>query len=169
MLHYKNPDCLQNLSKCTDKSRWITDENVRVMLCDLGLVCNFKGSSSSSWKSGVKGTHLYMEPQTLEEGNFNARGDIWALGMIILQMFCKIPAYYKDARNKTQAEIDHMVDQATMDQCEIPDQWVNLVKGCLTRDPKQRYGLRDVQESLKSITRPRSVIRLKSSVNLSAD
>ncbi|CAL5432112.1 unnamed protein product [Camellia sinensis] len=111
-------------------------------IADLGLVkkagerLTEKGS-----KLGIRGTALYMAPESIRHEDYEPEADIWALGCTILELLTgKEP--WKCDRNTERVTILFKI-ASTQEIPEIPsgfsEEAKDFLKKCLVRDPKSRW------------------------------
>ena len=81
----------------------INDEG-GINICDFGSMC-YKGEKSSSF------TRQYTAPEFLLDDNIirDEKSDMWSLGVIILELLCKKPNYFKidDVQKSEKMEYNH--------------------------------------------------------------
>jgi serine/threonine protein kinase len=75
-----------------------------INICDFGSMC-YKGEKSSSF------TRHYAPPEFLLDKNIirDEKSDMWSLGVIILELLCKKPNYFKidDVQKSEKMEYNH--------------------------------------------------------------
>ncbi len=87
------------------------------------------------------GTLPYMAPEQVEGRELDGRTDIYALGCVLFEMATGDRLF----RGTTSAAILNSIMQGSSDLSseldqKIPPQLVPIIKRCLQRDPKERYG-----------------------------
>jgi TonB family protein len=87
---------------------------------------------------GPRKRSVYDPPEIID-GNVSAAGDIWSLGVTLVQALTqKLPVW-----NGTQE------DALELPQA-MPPQYIDLVRRCLSRDPSRRWTIADIAARLKS-------------------
>jgi fused-like protein len=69
--------------------------NGRVKLCDFGFARAM--STNTIVLTSIKGTPLYMSPELVKEQPYDARTDLWSLGVIIYELFVGTPPFYTNS------------------------------------------------------------------------
>jgi serine/threonine protein kinase/sugar lactone lactonase YvrE len=130
-----------------------TDDTVKVL--DFGLAKNFaevteasggRGASSATMTSPamtqmgmILGTAAYMSPEQAKGRRVDRRADVWAFGAVLYEMVTGTRAFPGD----DVAEVLASVLAREPDWSRLPvdaPAITNVVRRCLERDPKQRFG-----------------------------
>ena len=129
-------------------------EDGTVKVLDFGLAKaldpNPEGDSSESptltaaaTKMGViMGTATYMAPEQAKGKVADKRADIWAFGVVLLEMLTGHRVFSGETVSETLAAV--MMKDPEWDRLptDLPSKLVNLVRRCLEKDPRQR--VRDI-------------------------
>jgi serine/threonine-protein kinase len=87
----------------------------------------------------ILGTAPYMSPEQARGRTVDKRTDIWAFGCVLYEMLTGERAFSGDDLTETVAAIvKGDPDWAVLDSV-APPHIVSIVRGCLVKDPKQRY------------------------------
>ncbi|KAL3853547.1 hypothetical protein ACJMK2_017082 [Sinanodonta woodiana] len=133
----------------------LVDDHNNVKLSDVGLT---KPVESIAFT--VAGSRMYMAPEVLLQSvlNYDHRADIFALGIILWEMW-----YGIDAAEHTQSKVfgsfeesvrNGMRPSITMDGfSKPPDDWVDYMKAAWAYEPKQRPELQDLKQFFQDILR----------------
>ncbi|GMP44717.1 hypothetical protein CsSME_00013523 [Camellia sinensis var. sinensis] len=111
-------------------------------IADLGLVKKAGESlTEKGRKLGIRGTTLYMAPESIRHEDYEPEADIWALGCTILELLTgKEP--WKCDRNTERVTILFKI-ASTQEIPEIPsgfsEEAEDFLKKYLVRDPKSRW------------------------------
>ncbi|GMP44716.1 hypothetical protein CsSME_00013522 [Camellia sinensis var. sinensis] len=111
-------------------------------ITDLGLVKKAGESlTEKGRKLGIRGTTLYMAPESIRHEDYEPEVDIWALGCMILELLTgKEP--WKCDRNTERVTILFKI-ASTQEIPEIlsgfSEEVEDFLKKCLVRDPKSRW------------------------------
>ncbi|MCY7333276.1 MAG: tetratricopeptide repeat protein [Pseudanabaena sp. CAN_BIN31] len=90
----------------------------------------------------VGGTERYMPPEIFERQWISTKGDIWALGVMIVEMLAghhpiKDPITSVTIQNKP------------IDLDGVPDKWMEIVNGCLQKDHKERWTAQQILDTIQ--------------------
>ncbi len=101
----------------------------------------------------IGGTDRYMPPEIFERQWISTKGDIWALGVMIVEMLAghhpiKVPI--------TSATIQ----KEPIDLDGVPDEWIEIVNGCLQKDHKERWTAQQVLDAVETWDKSLSVEEL---------
>ncbi|KVI09050.1 mitogen-activated protein kinase kinase kinase 17 [Cynara cardunculus var. scolymus] len=109
-----------------------------VKIADFGLAKKSAEESNSKSKYELRGTPMYMAPETVTGGKQEAASDIWALGCLVLEMFTGKPAW-------TCSDIGPLLMKIGVG-AEIPDipgklseAGKDFIRKCFVKDPNQRW------------------------------
>ncbi|KAL6993760.1 hypothetical protein U1Q18_011876, partial [Sarracenia purpurea var. burkii] len=125
----------QNILLCSSK-----DGDDVAKIADFGLA---KKAGLKREKSGVelRGTPLFMAPETVTTGEQEAAGDVWALGCLVAEMVTGAPAW----RCRPGAEIWGLLIRIGVGD-EVPEIPENLSEEgkdflgkCFVKDPEKRW------------------------------
>lgn len=100
------------------------------------------------------GTLYYMPPEYFQRGYVSTKWDVWSLGVMIVEMLTGHFPF--DAM--TQDEIERKIQRDNPDLRGVPVEWLDIVKGCLTKDHTRRWTaakvLLEVEKIEASVTQP---------------
>jgi len=114
---------------------------IDLVLTDFGMASFFTDDTLHKTDPG-KGTPLYQAPEQLS-GIVSPKTDYWALGIILLEIRNgKHPFKGLDLQHIKFA----LVTQGVEVSSELPPRDAILIKGLLTRDPKNRWGAEKVKK-----------------------
>ncbi|XP_075520898.1 putative receptor-like protein kinase At5g39000, partial [Primulina tabacum] len=139
-------------------------ENFTAKISDLGLVKHENKSDAKSHASTkVKGTFGYLDPSYLSTGKLTRKSDVYAFGVVLLEVLCGRPALdqsvlmdehilTKWARDKiSKGEVDLIVASSLKGEI-LPDSlktFVQVVERCLDDEPKKRPTIAQVVVQLE--------------------
>jgi tetratricopeptide (TPR) repeat protein/serine/threonine protein kinase len=95
--------------------------------------------------SKIAGTPHYMPPELFRNGYVSTNWDLWSLGVMIVEMLAghfPFEATYQD-------ELERKIQRENPDLRGVPDEWLNIVKGCLVEDHGQRWSATDVLTAIE--------------------
>ncbi|KAI7995636.1 Mitogen-activated protein kinase kinase kinase 18 [Camellia lanceoleosa] len=130
-------DTNDDLSMSVSGNRRVKESIAKI--ADLGLAK--KARQRQKGKGTLRGTALYMAPESIQDEQYDSHTDIWALGCMVLQMMTsKEPWEYGP---DTEREDILLRIGFTEDMPEIPrdlsKEAQDFLKKCLVRDPKSRW------------------------------
>ena len=112
------------------------DGAVKVM--DFGIARSIDADQTSSGL--IVGTPAYMSPEQAEGRAPDARSDIYALGLVMFELFCGEPVFTADSTTAMVAKHVHEQPRAPRAiEPDLPRRLDRAILRCLEKDPKQRY------------------------------
>lgn len=122
----------------------LLDENKTIKLCDFGIA-EYTGSSKKLESHKMKGTPAYCAPEVFSADPYDLKiADIWSLGVLLyILMFRKLPF-----SGKNIFELEKAIKSVEPDYPEDADpDLVDLIKGILTKNPKNRFTISQIWNS----------------------
>lgn len=95
----------------------------------------------------IMGTPIYMSPEALR-GKVNSAGDIWSLGVLIIEVLTGKFPYRIIKRTPEELMLGILHKKPKIPALSAP--WHETVKGCLTKDYRHRWDSSDVLQALTS-------------------
>ncbi|MGB8537001.1 MAG: protein kinase [Acidobacteriaceae bacterium] len=144
------------------------------MLLDFGLA-NYERSMVSAeetWtglpgETQVFGTLPYMPPEQLHGQKVDARGDIFAFGAVLYEMFTGKKAFQRKSNSETSIAVDRE-EPSPLDQFieDVPHGLDRTIRRCLRKRPEERYsGMAEIEQELKACyeltSEPASAVNLR--------
>jgi|GEM_PF-2673494 len=144
-------------------------------VADFGLAKNQQLSTMT--KTGtVMGTLVYMPPEAFDAlAKQDARGDIWALGVIFFEMLTRSLPFRGRSDSQIIAAILNDPPMSLYHfRKDIPSAWVNIIDHCLEKEPSFRYQTvrelyNDLEADMASFAFSDSGSSLQSYINLLDD
>ncbi|MBL38938.1 MAG: hypothetical protein CMP07_11070 [Xanthomonadales bacterium] len=132
----------------------IINFNAKVM--DFGIAQpSVMRRDARSARGSFAGTPDYIAPEQIRGDNVDERADIYALGVMMFEMFTgNLPFSGDSSRDVLRARLKQEPTQAMEFWPEIPERLNNLIMTCLARDPRQR--LQSVDEVLEQLVEIRT-------------
>jgi serine/threonine protein kinase len=111
----------------------------RVLLLDFGLAAA-AGTSRITRSGAVLGTPHYMAPEQLQDGDVDARTDVYALGVTLHELLALRPPFHAESEHVLRQQILHG-DAAPLRaaNAEVPRDVATIVGVARDRDPARRY------------------------------
>ncbi len=126
-------------------------------LADFGLALDLTRDGRLTQVDEVVGTVLYMAPEQVDaEAPVGPATDVWALGAILHEVVYRKPAFPGDSAITVIAGIvRHRGFEPPPGAPPPPRGWVELLRGCLARDPADRTASAEaLAEQLERLARP---------------
>ncbi|KAJ3039522.1 Serine/threonine-protein kinase ulk3 [Rhizophlyctis rosea] len=100
--------------------------------------------------AGMGGTLLYMAPEIVRDGTYDARCDLWSVGVIFYEMLVGTPPFANPPPNTIQ-DLLNLIHSPKPPALSLPPTILSqispdaasLTSALLTRNPKQRISFRD--------------------------
>ncbi|KAK2979924.1 hypothetical protein RJ640_002185 [Escallonia rubra] len=109
-------------------------------IADLGLAK--KIGERNQKRSGLRGTTMYMAPGAVAEGDYGAKGDIWALGCTVLQLLTGKPPWdFKEKADDWNVlyRIGFSDKLPEITRSGMSEEAIDFLRKCLVRDPRLRW------------------------------
>lgn len=128
----------QIIHRDVKSSNIIIDRKNRARLLDFGLA-SFEGPTDVTMTMDTAGTPAYMAPERFERGGGDARGDIWALGVVLYEAVTgRMP--FTSEHSHVAFSILHEVPAAVSSlRPGVPPELDEVIDKALTKDPAERY------------------------------
>jgi serine/threonine-protein kinase len=116
-----------------------------VKVLDFGISkVNVGGSvqdASMTHAGAIMGSPFYMSPEQSQSArSVDARSDIWAIGVILYELFCGRPPFYADTLVGLGAQIANAIpDPIRAFRLDVPPALEQVILRCLEKDRAQRY------------------------------
>ncbi|KAG1140107.1 hypothetical protein G6F37_009998 [Rhizopus arrhizus] len=113
----------------------LIDYNGHIALCDFGL-CKLNMSENERTNTFC-GTPEYLAPELLIGQGYTKTVDWWTLGVLLYEMMTGLPPFYDENTNEMYRKI--LQDELKFPE-DVSPEAKSLLRGLLTRDPKERLG-----------------------------
>jgi len=100
--------------------------------------------------SKIAGTPYYMPPELFRNGYVSTKWDVWSLGVMIVEMLTG----HFPFEAVSQDELERKIQRENPNLQGVPSEWLDIAKGCLTRDYNRRWAAADVLKALDAIGVP---------------
>ena len=115
------------------KPQNILIHNNNIKISDFGFAKSFE---KNELITTFCGSPLYMAPEIINKREYNEKSDIWSLGVILYEIFCKMHPYYTESKETLWNNIKKGI-QINYD--DIKDNSIRfLIENLLINDPDRR-------------------------------
>ncbi|KDP31943.1 hypothetical protein JCGZ_12404 [Jatropha curcas] len=113
-------------------------DNGEVKIADFGLATK---TGEKSGRMEIRGTPLYMSPESVNENEYNSPCDIWALGCALVEMATGKPAWNCKKETNVAALLIRigLGDELPEIPQELSKEGKDFLSKCFIRDPKSRW------------------------------
>ncbi|KAJ6774393.1 MITOGEN-ACTIVATED PROTEIN KINASE KINASE KINASE 20 [Salix purpurea] len=113
-------------------------ENEEVKIADFGLA---KKAGKAQGRAEIRGTPLYMAPESVNDNEYESGVDIWALGCVVIEMLTGKPAWNcKPGTNMFVLLIRiGKGDESPQIPEELSQQGKDFLSKCFVKDPARRW------------------------------
>lgn len=129
-------------------------------LMDFGIAKRQEGGGASTATGQILGTPEYMSPEQAQGQRIDFRSDVYALGIVIYEIFTGNVPFRGETPISTI--LKHLHDPPPIDTARVPDALKPVLRRALAKDPGNRYSsaralteaLRDALRDARSAGRP---------------
>ncbi|ELR18048.1 protein kinase domain containing protein [Acanthamoeba castellanii str. Neff] len=135
-LAYLHNDQIKVIHRDLKCGNILMGEDGVVKLADFGI--SFQQTGSRSKAATMIGTPLFMSPEMLSGDPYNAKSDIWSLGITAIEMADGVPPYFKDHQMRALFRIMHEDPPTLAEPQKWSPQFVSFIDACLKKEPTER-------------------------------
>jgi len=106
-------------------------------LMDFGIAKRQEGGGASTATGQILGTPEYMSPEQAQGQRVDFRSDVYALGIVIYEIFTGAVPFRGDTPISTI--LKHLHDPPPIDTARVPDALRPVLRRALAKDPESRY------------------------------
>ncbi|KAI8615765.1 kinase-like domain-containing protein, partial [Chytriomyces sp. MP71] len=119
-------------------------QNILISSSGVLKICDFGFSQFASLTlTSVKGTPIYMAPELIQEKPYSHLVDIWALGIILFELFTGLPPFYTTNIFKL---IEMILNSQVQYPPEISEVFTSLLVSLLQKEPESRINWPNLRE-----------------------
>ncbi|KAK8839074.1 hypothetical protein M9Y10_032543 [Tritrichomonas musculus] len=130
----------------------LLDDNLYPKISDFGLIKSIKSESKSfqveSMKN-LKGTPIYMPPESIMNMIYSKPGDVFAFALIVYQIWTTHSPYSFANMNELLSNVI-INDKRPELTSDIPVQFQELIEKCWRKDPKDRPTFDEIVDDLSN-------------------
>lgn len=121
------------------------------MLTDFGL-CKVDGDATLTRETDIVGTLRYMPPESFG-GQTDGRGDVYGIGLLLLEILAERPAFEADDRRTLMQNILHRDPVPLRDgSLDILEDLERVVRKAVAKLPEERYATAaDLSDDLRAV------------------
>jgi serine/threonine-protein kinase len=135
----------------------LIDHADNVFVTDFGLAKSLESDVTAMTRTGqLLGTPRYMAPEQVEAGDIDHRADIYALGLIMYEMFTgALPFRGESMMQMMYYRVTEQPKDPRSVCPEMPDYLAAIILKCLARNPNDRYqSAREILDDLDAQAPP---------------
>ncbi|KAG5245698.1 mitogen-activated protein kinase kinase kinase [Salix suchowensis] len=113
-------------------------ENEEVKIADFGLA---KKAGKAQGRAEIRGTPLYMAPESVNDNEYESGVDIWALGCVVIEMLTGKPAWNCQPGTNMFVLLIRIGkgDESPQIPEELSQQGKDFLSKCFVKDPARRW------------------------------
>ena len=123
----------------------LMDNNGNLSLADFGIS---KILDPKDFSKTYVGTPFYTPPEIIKRQKHNKTVDIWTFGILLYEMIYGVPPFYNKIRNVLNNAIVNL-DPCFPNHFFISENFKNLIRKCLEKNPEKRIGFFDTAEIMR--------------------
>ncbi|KAI8915511.1 fused serine/threonine kinase-like protein, partial [Powellomyces hirtus] len=113
----------------------LLDDKHTVKICDFGFSRMLPGHNVTL--TSVKGTPIYMAPELIRERPYSHAIDLWAMGIILYELFVGMPPFYANSIFKL---VNLILEEDVKWPADMPSDLRDLLERLLKKEPEERMG-----------------------------
>jgi len=115
-------------------------ETATLKIADFGFATQL---TTASMAQTMCGSPLYMAPEILDGQKYDSKADLWSAGTILYEMVVGTPPFRGGSPKELLRNILRSTFSFPSDIIQASDECVNLLRGLLKANPKQRIGFQE--------------------------
>ena len=110
-----------------------------IKVIDFGLA-KVKGVNEDTGKHQLKGKFNYVAPEYIASGTFDARADLWALGVVMYELLTSRRLFDAPDNHQTITRVQKLpIPRPSRANPQVPPELDDIVMTALERDPGRRW------------------------------
>jgi serine/threonine protein kinase len=137
------------------------DGGERLKILDFGIARSIEREAYLTLEGEGVGSPGYMSPEQLRDAsNVDARSDIWALGVVMYELFSGTPPFHAKSSLELCAQVlNDPIEPLGVVRPDLPAELTASVDRCLQRDPAKRFSnVLELAQALAPFTRPSRLV-----------
>jgi len=136
----------------------LLNEQGQTKLADFGVSGQMKDEFNK--KNTVTGTPLWMAPEVVDGDNYDARADLWSLGITAIEMAEGEPPHFKEKMMQAMMKICAGPPPTLKEPEKWSKEFHNFLATCLVKEPQGRPSATELLEHpfIKSVPNPKAVM-----------
>ncbi len=134
------------------------DGSAKVM--DFGIARSLEPQATATAMATIIGTPAYMSPEQAEGKPVDHRTDVYALGLVLYEMFTGRQAFHSDTpMGMLTARLQEIPPPPSSVEPDLPDRIDRAIQKCLERKPEKRFqSVSEVEAALSKRPQPRAAL-----------
>jgi serine/threonine protein kinase len=137
------------------------DGGERLKILDFGIARSIERDAYLTLEGEGVGSPGYMSPEQLRDASsVDARSDIWALGVVMYELFSGTPPFHAKSSLELCAQVlNDPIEPLSAIRRDLPAELTAVVDRCLQRDPNKRFtNVLELAQALSPFARPSRLV-----------
>jgi serine/threonine-protein kinase len=137
------------------------DGSERLKILDFGIARSIEREAYLTLEGEGVGSPGYMSPEQLRDASsVDARSDIWALGVVMYELFSGTPPFHAKSSLELCAQVlNAEIEPLAVIRPDLPAELTTIVDRCLERDFEKRFSnVLELAQALAPFSRPSRLV-----------